>query len=267
MCPPITNSSGWNNTDVTATFTCGDTVSGIATCTAPVIVTSEGQNQVVSGTAMDLAGNSASVSATVNVDKTPPALTMPTFNTAYTYNSVLPFNFKASDLLSGLEILSATFNGAPIINGTTATLNKLGANTFVLEAADYADNIISRPTVFEVQYVFSGFLPPVVADGSQVYKLGRTLPVKFQLQDADQVYVATVTARLTLQQFSNDVPIGDPVVVESTSGADTGNVFRYDATDAQYIFNLNTNKLSPGTWQLKVGIDDGTTQTGFIKFK
>jgi hypothetical protein len=146
------------------------------------------------------------------------------------------------------------------------TLNKLGTNTFVLEAADNAGNAISQSAAFDVQYVFSGFLPPVVADGSQVYKLGRTLPVKFQLQDANQVYISMATATLTLQQFSDDLPLGDPVVVESTSGADSGNMFRYDFGSQQYIFNLNTNSLSAGTWQLNVRMDDGTIQTGF-KFK
>lgn len=264
---PAPNSFGWNNTDVTVTFACADSVSGIAACTAPVILTLESQNQVVSGTALDLAGNSSSVGTIINLDKTPPMLTMPVLNPTYAYNSSASFNFSALDPLSGLASFSATFNGMPIANGTTMTLTKLGTNTFTLQAADEAGNTISQSAAFEVQYVFSGFLPPVVADGSQVYKLGRTLPVKFQLQDADKVYVSTATARLTLQQFSDDLPIGDPVVVESMSGADTGNMFRYDSDNQQYIFNLNTNSLSAGAWQLLVRLDDGTTETGFIKFK
>ena len=249
------------------TFTCEDNVSWVETCTVPVTVTAEGQNQVIPGTAVDLAGNSASVSTTVSLDKTPPVLAMPILNAAYTYNSVLSFNFSAADTLSGLVSSSATFNGVPVVSGNPVTLTKLGINTFILEAADEARNTVSRSATFEVQYVFSGFLPPVVADGSQVYKLGRTLPIKFQLQDANQAYISTAKATLAMQRFSNEVPVGDPVVVESTSGADAGNVFRYDFTDEQYIFNLNTNNLSPGTWQLKVRLDDGTTKTGFIKFK
>ena len=35
---PVANGNGWNNTDVTVTFTCGDALSGIATCTAPTTV-------------------------------------------------------------------------------------------------------------------------------------------------------------------------------------------------------------------------------------
>ena len=46
--------------------------------------------------------------------------------------------------------------------------NKLGTNTFTLQVADEAGNTIPQSAAFEVQYVFPGFLPPVVADGSQV---------------------------------------------------------------------------------------------------
>jgi hypothetical protein len=56
------NAAGWNNTNVIVTFTCSDTTSGIATCPAPVNMTTEGANQIVSGTAADRAGNTANAS-------------------------------------------------------------------------------------------------------------------------------------------------------------------------------------------------------------
>src|SRR5207248_2337540 len=69
---PVPNGAGWNNTSVTVTFTCADALSGIATCTAPQTVSTEGLNQPVGGTATDSAGNSAADSTTVSIDKTPP---------------------------------------------------------------------------------------------------------------------------------------------------------------------------------------------------
>ncbi len=71
------NSVGWHNADVTVSFTCSDMESGIAACPAPVTVTTEGAAQVISGTAMDNAGNSASTYVIINLDKTPPVLTCP----------------------------------------------------------------------------------------------------------------------------------------------------------------------------------------------
>ena len=79
---PEANANGWNNTDVTVSFTCADSgsvQSGIATDTvAGDTLTSEGAGQSVtnSGACVDNAGNAAS-SATVggiNIDKTRPQI-------------------------------------------------------------------------------------------------------------------------------------------------------------------------------------------------
>src|SRR6202008_317509 len=56
---PGPNAAGWNNTNVTVKFTCTDAISGIATCPPSQTVTTEGANQVISGTATDNAGNTA----------------------------------------------------------------------------------------------------------------------------------------------------------------------------------------------------------------
>ena len=72
LADPAANAQGWNNGDVTVSFDCQDALSGIASCTAPVTTTSEGADQVVAGTAVDLAGNSASASVTFSIDRTPP---------------------------------------------------------------------------------------------------------------------------------------------------------------------------------------------------
>src|SRR5690348_10458992 len=73
---PAPNAAGWNNSNVTVSFTCSDALSGVANCPAPVTVTTEGANQTVSGTAVDAAGNTASTSVAVSLDKTPPTLSI-----------------------------------------------------------------------------------------------------------------------------------------------------------------------------------------------
>src|SRR5205085_1940749 len=65
----------WTNQDVTVTFTCADQGgSGVAGCSAPVSKTTEGEGQQVSGTATDNAGNSATNTAVVSIDKTAPTI-------------------------------------------------------------------------------------------------------------------------------------------------------------------------------------------------
>ena len=106
------NAAGWNNTDVTVTFSCSDALSGVASCPAPVLVSGEGANQIVTGTAVDKAGNSATASVTLNIDKTPPVSSIsavPGFLWPPNHKMVDVFlNGGSDDFLSG--VASAAIN-------------------------------------------------------------------------------------------------------------------------------------------------------------
>jgi len=68
--------------------------------------------------------------------------------------------------------------------------------------------------------------------------------------------MTNLAARIYLSKVSNSV-VGTEAEAASTSAADSGNTFRYDPTDNQYIFNLATKALSAGTWQLRIDPGDG----------
>jgi len=121
---PPPNGNGWNNTDVTVSFAGSDGLSGVDTVTDPVTVTAEGAGLVVTGIATDQAGNSASTSLTINIDKTAPliAIDEPVQLIAdlSAHNCTLwPPNhklvevarLKANDALSGLSPESLSVNG------------------------------------------------------------------------------------------------------------------------------------------------------------
>jgi hypothetical protein len=102
---PSPNLAGWNNTDVTVTFTCSDAGSGVATCPGPVQVTTEGANQVITGTATDIAGNTTTTSVTLKIDKTPPVITAnvsPQPNANGWNTSLVTVTFQCSDSGSGI---------------------------------------------------------------------------------------------------------------------------------------------------------------------
>jgi hypothetical protein len=141
----------------------------------------------------------------------------------------------------------------------------VGAYTYTVNATDKAGNAASRSATYSVVYNFGGFLAPVSLN--RPFMLGSTIPVKFQLMDAAGSYISTAIAAITVQLYSADQPVGDPIDATSTSGADSGNTFRYDATGNQYIYNLNTSGLSQGTWQIRATLDDGTVKTAFISLK
>ena len=100
---PAPNANGWHRSDVVVTFICTESGSGIASCPAAVTVTSEGANQVVTGSAVDRAGNPSEVSVTLNIDKTPPtiaAAAAPPANAAGWNRTDVVVSFICSDSLS-----------------------------------------------------------------------------------------------------------------------------------------------------------------------
>ncbi|MGC2745706.1 MAG: hypothetical protein WA672_21260 [Candidatus Angelobacter sp.] len=112
---PAGNASGWNNTDVNVSFACSDALSGLAPGSPPVatVLSSEGMNQQVSGTCLDLAGNSASAAVSgINIDKTPPALSgLPAAGCILwppDKKFVTVATVSAVDVLSGLTSFSVT---------------------------------------------------------------------------------------------------------------------------------------------------------------
>lgn len=131
---PPPNANGWNNTAVTVTFTCADAGSGIAICPAAVVVSGEGANQVISGTAT--AGNTAEASVTLNIDKTAPIVTAsqsPDANARGWNNGPVVVTFAATDALSGVE---------PGTLSAPVTLSGDGANQSVpRQARDLAGNV------------------------------------------------------------------------------------------------------------------------------
>ena len=256
---PLPNLVSWNNSDVTVTFTATDDVS-IPACTVnTVTLTAEGAGQVVNTTCTDAAGNSASASHTVNIDKTAPMLTMPDLASNYIIGGSALISYAATDTLSGLASVLATLDGEPVNSGSTVMLNQLGNHTFTLTAADRAGNTETRTMQFTVSYAFSGFLSPLTADGRTTFHLGSVIPVKFELFDASGAAVSTAVAHLSLQKLNEGEPVGDPIDATPTSGADSGNLFRYSG--GHYMYNLSTKSFLPGTWRIQATLDDGTVRT------
>lgn len=82
---PPANANGWNNTDVTVSFSCSDGTdgSGVDSLTPDTTLTDEGTSQSVDGSCTDLAGHSASDTVDgINIDKTAPAITLTSIETA-----------------------------------------------------------------------------------------------------------------------------------------------------------------------------------------
>ena len=147
---PPPNANGWNNTSVTVSFTCADATSGIASCSPPVTVSAEGAGRVVSGTAVDKAGNSASTSVTLNIDKTPPTITQtaaPPANGNGWNNSDVTVTFTCADALSQVATcpapVSVTAEGTQSASGTAVDRAGNQASTSVTVRIDKSGPVIT----------------------------------------------------------------------------------------------------------------------------
>lgn len=195
-----------------------------------------------------------------------PQIIISAIENEYLLNSNLQINFSATDNISGVASIIATLNGVEITSGQMLILNKAGINLLKVVAVDNEGNEMVLEKSFNVVYNFGGFLPPIKSDGSGVYNLGRTLPVKFQLTDVSGSFISTASAQLYIAKIADGV-IGTDEIPLSTSSADTGNQFRYDFVNNQYIYNLSTDTLGVGTWQLKAILDSEQVHTATISIR
>ncbi|MFI1991582.1 Neogenin [Actinoplanes sp. NPDC020271] len=100
------NADGWYRDVPTVHFTCADTGSGVASCPADIAVGTDGAGQILTGTVLDAAGNSATTSITLNVDRTAPAIAATvlgaTANAGGWYRDVPTVHFTCTDTGSGV---------------------------------------------------------------------------------------------------------------------------------------------------------------------
>jgi uncharacterized delta-60 repeat protein len=136
------NANGWYNASATVRYTCSDSLSGLdkcagksltggpATATNDAQVATEGLNQTLPETALDLAGNSntGTVSPALNIDLTAPDVTITTPNNSVIIGALgQRVQGTASDALSRVDRVEVTYvraNG----NGTQVKTAALTCN-------------------------------------------------------------------------------------------------------------------------------------------
>lgn len=168
---PAANAAHWNNSNVTVSYTCSGGVAPVS-CPSSQTVTTEGANQVITATATDAAGHSASASVTLNIDKTAPSLsiTSPANGTVVTTASA-PVAGTVSDSLSGVAAVTCDGAAATVQSGAfscSVTLTP-GSNSINVQASDVAGNATPQSVseTFSVPSITS-FTPASAPTGTVV---------------------------------------------------------------------------------------------------
>ena len=168
---PAANAYGWNNTDVTVNFTCSDADSGVSSCSSPITLSSEGANLSATGTAVDNAGNTNSVTLSpIKIDKTAPTATNTTPNTTIIISGRVNLSANVADNLSGVIAgeyylgntdpgqghgTAMTYSNSKLTASPRYGLNSglsLGTNTIHIRAKDAAGNW-SAPVAVNFTYI------------------------------------------------------------------------------------------------------------------
>ncbi|MEZ5168408.1 MAG: PxKF domain-containing protein [Acidimicrobiales bacterium] len=169
------------------------------------------------------------------------------------------YSFLAIDVETG-AVLSET------LLGSDSTHNALQiAGTAGLDRDWWQGTTNGVEHVTPVPYGYSGLLQPVNGDGSSIFKLGSTVPLKLALTDPTGLPADGAVVTVSLAKVDNQVE-GTFVEAVSTSAADVGNAFR-SVGSGQYRFNLATNGLTSGTYVVRVLLDDGTIHDTLISLR
>ncbi|RSM43071.1 hypothetical protein DMB66_53855 [Actinoplanes sp. ATCC 53533] len=104
------NAAGWYTSPPVIHYTCADAVSMISTCPADTTVNVDGAGQKITGTAYDKAGNTATATVELNIDRTVPTITATVLGEANAdgwYSTPPTVHYTCSDRLSGIEACPA----------------------------------------------------------------------------------------------------------------------------------------------------------------
>jgi hypothetical protein len=257
------NAAGWYNGPVTVHITCTDPLAGVVACPGDVTLTANGANQVT-GTVMDYAGNQASYTVTgITIDATAPTVMIGGVadGASYTLGAVPVPTCLATDGGSGL-----TGPCSGTLDTSKALANGVGTFTYTATANDKAGNSTTVKATYRVVYRWDGFLQPINDTAHQtglstsIFKGGSTVPVKFQVKDAN----GTVVQANALPQWltpakgsATSAPVDETLYSDP---ATSGTTYRWDSPAQQYIYNWSTKSFATGYYyRIGVTLDDGQT--------
>ena len=140
---PAPNAAGWYRAPVEIRWTCADATSGPAAATVESTLAVEGSDRTLTGTCLDVAGNSQSATETdLDLDLTPPQVSLAQHPATYTRGQRIQIACVASDALSGIA-------SCPDIDVESETLPP-GESTLTTTARDNADNTALATTTVTV---------------------------------------------------------------------------------------------------------------------
>jgi Tol biopolymer transport system component len=262
--------NGWFTSDIEVNLTANDEENGSGldkteysfdgglnwiTYSNPFTVSSEG-TATISYRSVDKAGNIEQVKTQdVKVDKTAPTVTIngPLSEKEYLLNQSVAASWTASDNIAGIDSEAGT-----VISGELVDTKSVGKKTFTVTAKDKAGNETQLTMNYYVRYSFGSFLCPLNKDGKTFYR-GLPVPIRFQLKDAQSKIVRDAIVKIYVAPVVNG-QVGQEKPATPLLIPCSGNTCVFSKLLKQYVYDLNTSRLSKGTWRIRVDLGDGCSK-------
>jgi hypothetical protein len=255
--------NGWYISDVTVSWDVSEPETGIVSSDGcnTITLTADTMGKTLTCSATSGAGLTNSVSITIPIDKTAPAITwtgdIKNGNSFYFGYVPSAPTCTASDGTSGLD-------GSCNVSGYGSTV---GSHTLVATAIDKAGNQKTEARNYTVlAWTLKGFYQPV--DMNNVFNIvnkGSTVPFKFEIFAGSIELTDTNTIiGLTNTPIScvASVPTDD---IETTSTG--GTRLQYDTKAGQFVYNWKMPNASGKCYRVTMTTIDGSSLVAYFKLK
>jgi hypothetical protein len=246
---PAANGNGWNNTDVTVSYDCTDTAgSGVDAAASDLDDDVLSASGTAEGTCVDNAGNSASDSIDVLIDKVAPTVAWSgsiNDGDSFFFGSVpVEPTCDAVDDLSG-----------PAGCTVTGYSQDVGTHTLEATATDVAGNSTTASRTYTVKaWTVSGFYAPVDRGIHNNVKTGATVPLKFEVFAGPTELTNTSVVSTFTQKIACASGVGDDIEQYATGSTS----LRYDTSAGQFIFNWKTPSQKGACYRVTMVTNDGS---------
>lgn len=254
------NADGWYNDEVVISFNASDEGgSGLKSVTLPITLSTDGKDQLISGSAEDYAGNMASDDILISLDQVAPVIDLDgtdysLSNTVYLGYIATGFNkhfhFSATDELSGFAA-GTEVSGILEIPTDVPSLDMLYKT---IEFTDLAGNTSS--VTFEYKVIsledLMKVLKPLADDKS--HNKNSTIPIKLQLiVDGEPQQMSADNLTFTLELWKNGIR-QVPSRTNKIQGIGPAEFVLGGPNYDTYQYNLSTKGMAVGNYELKIFI-------------
>jgi hypothetical protein len=194
-------------------------------------------------------------------DGEPPVITIttPADGAEYELGASVAADYGCEDAGSGLASCAG-----PVINGATIDTTTVGSYSFVVNAADNADNTSSASATYAVVWPFAFTSPVDALPTLNKVKAGASVPIKFTLggDRGLDLFAAPVGVNTISCGSGADVDAVEEISAPGASG------LSYDAATQTYTYVWRTNKAWQGSCrQLVLTMADGSKHRADFDFR